>query len=65
LSALYLRQIKNEWSKPDSEISPKELNALKQSLTSTFKHYIKDLKHVIKTSDCIQLDLCCKAAVCY
>lgn len=65
LSARYLHQIKNEWSKLDSQISPKELNALKQTLTSTFKHYIKDLKHVIKISDCIRLDLCCKAAVCY
>ncbi|KAI9565849.1 hypothetical protein GHT06_009646 [Daphnia sinensis] len=61
LSALCLQEIKNEWGREGSQITPKVLNALRESLTSTFKLYIKDLKHVIRTADCIQLDLCCKA----
>lgn len=61
LSALCLQEIKNEWGRKGSQITPKVLNALRESLTSTFKLYIKDVKHVMRTADCIQLELCCKA----
>ncbi|XP_057370237.1 uncharacterized protein LOC130691326 isoform X2 [Daphnia carinata] len=61
LSALCLQEIKNEWSREGNNITPKVLNALRKSLTSTFKLYIKDLKHVMRTADFIRLELCCKA----
>ncbi len=63
MSALFLRQIKDEWGKTDNKITSKDLNSVRQSLTSTFKLYRKELKKIIRTSDLIQLDLYCKAAV--
>lgn len=63
LSALFLCQIKEDWAKIDNQVSAKELNSLRQILTSTFKHFKKELKYVIRVSDFVQLDLGCKAAV--
>lgn len=63
LSALFLQQIKDDWNKADNKITSKELNSVRQTLLSTYNHFKKQLKHVIKPSEFIQLDFYCKAAV--
>ena len=63
LTALLLHQIKDDWGKINNKITSQELNSVRGSLISAFKHYRKEMKHVIRTIDVIKLDLCCKAAV--